>query len=166
MIGIMENPDANQLPEVDSLPDGFVESSLEPLAPATPTLEQEEPLGSYEEGNAAEFDCSNESRPESSSANECQKSQGRTEKTQKLRTFPVVLSESDNFDASVESLREDCVEHTEGSHVTPDSAESTSVASVGLSECGGVKEQLREKCQSSDRRSYLFLAMSHILLSN
>ena len=27
----MKNPEANQLPEVDSLPDGFVESPSEPL---------------------------------------------------------------------------------------------------------------------------------------
>ena len=152
----MENPDANQLPEVDSLPDGFVESLPEPLAPQTPTLEQEKPLPSYKEGNTT--DCSNES-----TANEFQR-QGRTEKTQKLRTFPVVLSESDSFDTSVEAPSKDSMEHTEGSFVAPHSAASSPEASVGVSECCEEKDQLTEKCQSSERCSYLILAMSHIPL--
>ena len=67
--GTMENPDANQLPEVDSLPDGFVDSPTEPLAPATPTLEQEKPLGSNKECNISPVEGSNESIQESS-ANE------------------------------------------------------------------------------------------------
>nr|GMC70845.1 alpha-taxilin isoform X2 [Ipomoea batatas] len=39
------NPAANQLPEADSLPDGFVDSSgADSLAPETPSPEQEKPL--------------------------------------------------------------------------------------------------------------------------
>ncbi|XP_019194452.1 PREDICTED: beta-taxilin-like [Ipomoea nil] len=39
------NPAANQLPEADSLPDGFVDSSgADSLAPETPTPDQEKPL--------------------------------------------------------------------------------------------------------------------------
>ncbi|PON63046.1 Taxilin family [Trema orientale] len=140
----MENPDANQLPEVDSLPDGFVESSPEPLATQTPTLEQEKPLGSCKEGNTPEVSCSNESIDESS-ANEFQKSQGRTEKTQKLRTFPVVLSETDNFDASVEVPRKECMEHTEGILVATNSAKSSSEASVGVSESSGETSETKRK---------------------
>ncbi|PON58548.1 Taxilin family [Parasponia andersonii] len=140
----MENPDANQLPEVDSLPDGFVESSPDPLAPQTPTLEQEKPLGSCKEGNTPEVNCSNESIEESS-ANEFQKSQGRTEKTQKLRTFPVVLSETDNFDASVEMPRKDCMEHTESTIFAMNSAESSSEASVGVSESSGETSETKRK---------------------
>lgn len=45
----MQNPEANQLPEVDSLPDGFVEGTAEPVAPATPTPEQEKPISDYKE---------------------------------------------------------------------------------------------------------------------
>ncbi|XP_062092838.1 uncharacterized protein LOC133798526 isoform X2 [Humulus lupulus] len=135
----MENPDANQLPEVDSLPDGFVESFPEPLAPQTPNLEQEKPLPSYKEGNTT--DCSNES-----AANEFQHSQSRTEKTQKLRTFPVVLSESDSFDTSIEAPSKNSMEHTEGSLVAPNSE-----ASVGVLECCEEKKQLTEKCQSLER---------------
>lgn len=51
-VGNMQGPRANQLPEVDSLPDGFVESTTEPLAPPTPTLEQEKLLNSYEDGSS------------------------------------------------------------------------------------------------------------------
>lgn len=151
----MENPDANQLPEVDSLPDGFVDGSMEPVAPATPNLEQETLLGNHKKGNVSEVDCSSESLDESSS-NEFQKIEGRTEKTHKLRTFPVVLSESEIFDASVEAPRKGYVEQSEGAFVTPDSTESSAEASVGVSDCRGEKEQLREKCQISETRSLLF----------
>ncbi|KAL5569271.1 hypothetical protein UlMin_025846, partial [Ulmus minor] len=143
----MENPDANQLPEVDSLPDGFVDSPTEPLAPATPTLEQEKPLGSNKECNISPVEGSNESIQESS-ANESKRSQGRDEETHKLRTFPVTLSESDIFDdseSSVEVPKIGSMEETEGTLVTEDSAESLSEASVG------VKEQLKERSQSSER---------------
>jgi len=56
----MQNPDANQLPEVDSLPDGFVESTTEPLAPPTPTPEQEKPLNSYKDDGSSDLIHSNE----------------------------------------------------------------------------------------------------------
>lgn len=56
----MQNPDANQLPEVDSLPDGFVESTTEPVAPATPNPEQEKPLSGYKEDGSSDCSHSNE----------------------------------------------------------------------------------------------------------
>lgn len=56
----MQNPDANQLPDVDALPDGFVEGSTEPLAPATPTPEQEKPLSDYKEDGSLDCSHSNE----------------------------------------------------------------------------------------------------------
>lgn len=154
----MENPDANQLPEVDSLPDGFVESSAETIAPSTPSIDQEKPLDDYKEDNMPEIDCSNESIRELSE-NEFPKGQGRAEKTHKLRTFPVPLSETDNFDASVnlsEVPREGCMEHTEGTPAIPNSADSVSNTSAGVSECCEVKEQLEAKRQSSEPRNFLF----------
>ncbi|XP_073224013.1 uncharacterized protein [Cicer arietinum] len=57
----MQNPDANQLPEVDSLPDGFVEGTAELVAPATPTPEQEKPLSDYKEDRSLNRHLSNES---------------------------------------------------------------------------------------------------------
>nr|XP_015877151.2 beta-taxilin isoform X1 [Ziziphus jujuba var. spinosa] len=149
----MENPDANQLPEVDSLPDGFVESSTEALAPLTPSVEQERPLDDYKQDNIPEIDSSNESRHELS-ANEFQECQGRAEKTQKLRTFPVQLSETDNFDASVDLVEvsgKGRVEQTEGTPVIPNSANSVSDASPAVLDCCEVKEQNEAQCQSSER---------------
>ncbi|KAJ0045807.1 hypothetical protein Pint_06092 [Pistacia integerrima] len=110
----MEGADANQLPEVDSLPDGFVDSPTEALAPATPTLEQENSLEEF------------------------QTSKGRTEKTQKLRTFPVPLSEMDNFDASVDLIKmpnKGSVEETDGMPAMPTAVASVSEASAGISGC-------------------------------
>ncbi|XP_050250186.1 uncharacterized protein LOC126697298 isoform X2 [Quercus robur] len=144
----MENPDANQLPEADALPDGFVESSTEPVAPPTPTVEQEKPLGDYKEDGFSDLDHSDKL-----SANEFQTSQGGEEKTQKLRTFPVPLSETDIFEASEglgEVSSEGCTEQTEGTLVSPDSA-NLSEASVGVSGCSEVKEQGQANCQSSER---------------
>ncbi|XP_070680997.1 uncharacterized protein [Malus domestica] len=155
IVGEMENPEANQLPEVDSLPDGFVVSSPEPLAPATPTVEQEKPLGNNENDNSTERDSSKEPVGESA-ANEFQPSQDRAEKTQKLRTFPVLLSETDSSHVSVESVqvpKDASAEQTEeGTLVMPDSSVSVSEASVGLSVGGEVKEeQVEARCQSSER---------------
>ncbi|XP_076898193.1 uncharacterized protein LOC143551695 [Bidens hawaiensis] len=55
----MENPAANQLPEADSLPDGFVDSSAESLAP-TSTTDQEDQVTDYKEEKLVEVD----SRPD------------------------------------------------------------------------------------------------------
>lgn len=54
-VGRMQNPDANQLPEVDSLPDGFVDSTTEPLGPSTPTPEEEKLLNSYKESASSDL---------------------------------------------------------------------------------------------------------------
>nr|XP_015877152.2 beta-taxilin isoform X2 [Ziziphus jujuba var. spinosa] len=124
----MENPDANQLPEVDSLPDGFVESSTEALAPLTPSVEQERPLDDYKQDNIPEIDSSNESRHELS-ANEFQECQ-------------VDL---------VEVSGKGRVEQTEGTPVIPNSANSVSDASPAVLDCCEVKEQNEAQCQSSER---------------
>lgn len=150
----MENPEANQLPEVDSLPDGFVDSSPEPLAPPTPTFEQEKPVGNHEDDNASEMDRSKEHVDELG-ANEFPTSQDRAEKTPKLRTFPVPLSETDSLDASVESVevpKKASMEQTaEGSQVMPGSADSVSEAAIQASGCSEVKEQAESRCESSER---------------
>ncbi|KAA3464090.1 beta-taxilin-like [Gossypium australe] len=82
----MENPEANHLPEVDSLPDGFVESPTDSLAPKIPILEQEKPLQSdfkEEDLVSTEFGAG---------------------KGQKQRTFPVPLSEGNSFNGSLGSV--------------------------------------------------------------
>lgn len=150
----MENPEANQLPEVDSLPDGFVESSTEPVAPLTPTVEKEKPLGDYKEDSFSELDHSDEL-----AANEFQTSQGREEKTQKLRTFPVPLSETDSFDASEGSVEVPSKGCMQPALVSSDSA-NVSKASAGVSGSSKVKEQVQADCQSSERCNYLTLPIS------
>ncbi|RVW67406.1 hypothetical protein CK203_061249 [Vitis vinifera] len=94
----MENTAANQLPEVDSLPDGFVESSAEPVAPPTPTLDKE---SDYKDSNFSTTEPSNDLENESLEL--LDSNVDRVEKTQKPRTFPVPLSEKDGFDSSGES---------------------------------------------------------------
>ncbi|KAF8403050.1 hypothetical protein HHK36_011144 [Tetracentron sinense] len=141
----MENSAANQLPEVDSLPDGFVESSAEPLTPRTPTFEQENPLAGYKDGTLLKLDCSNDFRHEmsssssdSSTVNAIRLSDGRTEKAEKLRTFPVPLSEKDSFDGygdSVEMANQGCVMLRECASLMPESADSVSEASAKVSGC-------------------------------
>ncbi|KAH9703576.1 alpha-taxilin-like protein [Citrus sinensis] len=135
-LGVMESQTANQLPEANTLPDGFVDSSTEDLAPLTPNVEQEKPHGDYKEEGFAGLGDSSESRHEFASK-EFQTSEGRTEKTQKLRTFPVPLSEMDNSHASVDLAEvpsKGSVEHRESAVINPNSA-AVSEASAGASGC-------------------------------
>ncbi|KAE8682059.1 beta-taxilin-like isoform X2 [Hibiscus syriacus] len=97
----MENPESNQLPEVDSLPDGFVETPSEILAPKTPISEQEKPLKS---------DCKEDLVSSHFGANE----------GQEQITFPVPLSEVDGFNGLSDSV--------EGKLVGPESSNSVSEA--------------------------------------
>ena len=125
----METPEANQLPEVDSLPDGFVESPSEPLAPKTPISEQEKPLlPDYKEDDlvSTEFGAS---------------------KGQKQRTFPVPLSVGHSFDGSLDSVEGKVIEH-ESSNSVPEAAE------VGVAECAEVKRDVKGKCQTAERCNF------------
>ncbi|CAK9152235.1 unnamed protein product [Ilex paraguariensis] len=149
----MENPAANQLPEADSLPDGFVESAAEPLAPSTPTPEQEKPVTDYKEEKLLEPDLGPKFV-----VNDFQSSECDTVQIQKLRTFPVALSENDTFDAlqkSVDVINEDHIEKNEDILVVGVEASSGSgdaVKEIG-ERLGGsvlVEEQVKRKCQSSE----------------
>ncbi|XP_027367657.1 alpha-taxilin isoform X2 [Abrus precatorius] len=122
----MQNPDANQLPEVDSLPDGFVESTTEPSAPATPNPEQEKPLNSYKDDVSSNFGHSNESLNE--------------------------LGEKEfqnNHDSLVEVPCNSCVQQTEGAQII--APIDNSVSDPLLSKCCEVNEQQQGQCESSDR---------------
>ncbi|KAI8031166.1 Alpha-taxilin [Camellia lanceoleosa] len=116
----MENPVADQLPDAHSLPDGFVDSSAEPLA-------QEKPLIDYKEEKLVELD----SRPELVVV----VNEGKTEKSEKSRRFPVPLSENDGSDASkeLELPIEGWSEQSGCTSAMPESRESG------------------EKCQSSEK---------------
>lgn len=76
----MDNPVANQLPDVDALPDGFVESPPESVAPITPSIEID-----IKENKPLNPVSSNDSSYE-----------GKAEKVPKVRTFPVPLSDKDD----------------------------------------------------------------------
>ncbi|KAK8487701.1 hypothetical protein V6N11_012756 [Hibiscus sabdariffa] len=106
----MENPESNQLPEVDSLPDGFVESTSEVLAPKTPISEQEKPL---------QPDCKED---------DVVSSQFGANERQELIPLPLPLSEADDFDGSSDSV--------EGKLVGPKSGILVSESGG----CGEVKE--------------------------
>lgn len=84
----MENSAANQLPEADSLPDGFVDSSAEPLTPSPATPDQEDEVADYKEEKLVEV----ESRPDLI-VNDFQSCEGDNGSPEQARTFPVELSE-------------------------------------------------------------------------
>lgn len=52
----MENPAANQLPEVDALPDGFVDGTAEPLCPPTPNNEEQKPPSDFRIDSGSRLD--------------------------------------------------------------------------------------------------------------
>ncbi|PKI43257.1 hypothetical protein CRG98_036343, partial [Punica granatum] len=126
----MENPAATGLPEVDALPDGFVESTPEPLGPLTPAPEQENNRVSDTSKHGDLHESIQESEPV-----EVEAGVRNVEKTQKPRNFPVPLSETENFDASLELLDENdgaCKEQLMP-HLA-DSRSESSVKSPGQSE--------------------------------
>ncbi|KAF7820107.1 alpha-taxilin isoform X2 [Senna tora] len=121
----MQNPDANQLPEVDSLPDGFVDSTTEPLAPPTPIPEQEKLPISYKDGDSSELGHSDD-----------------------LAHELVVKEHQSNHDHSVEIPCSSFMQQTEDTQVA--SPVGNSDSEVLPSRCSEVKDQQGE-CQSSDR---------------
>ncbi|KAJ6325410.1 hypothetical protein OIU76_012486, partial [Salix suchowensis] len=149
----MENRAANQLPEVDSLPDGFVDSSMDPVAPHTPTAEQEKPVSDSKEDSIGKVAHVREAMPEMA-ANESQTSQNCTEKSEKMRNFPVPLSDIDGCDVSVHLVVEpdQGAWQEEGTLPKPVLDDLVPEASVGVSRCSEVIE-VQGSSQSSDNRS-------------
>uniref|UniRef100_A0A2P2L887 Alpha-taxilin n=1 Tax=Rhizophora mucronata TaxID=61149 RepID=A0A2P2L887_RHIMU len=150
----MENPDATQLPEVDALPDGFLESSAEPLAPATPSLTQEKPLSVCKEDGVSELDHSNVVMTELAAKD----SPISNDEAAKLRTPPVPLSESNGLDVSLVasglSLEDDdrsCRKQVEGAPCVPNMDNLVSERLVGISGCSDVKEHVQGNCQGSQQ---------------
>ncbi|TKY51562.1 Alpha-taxilin protein [Spatholobus suberectus] len=137
----MQNPNANQLPEVDSLPDGFVESTTEPLAPATPAPEQENPLNCYKDDGSSDLVHSNE-----------------------LSNDLAEKESQNNHDCSVEIPPNSCMQQTEGAQITPPIANSVSESL--LSGCCEVKEQQEGECQSSDRSTVVPLETKALPVKN
>ncbi|CAJ1976781.1 unnamed protein product [Sphenostylis stenocarpa] len=121
----MQNPDADQLPEVDSLPDGFVESTTEPLAPATPTPEHEKPLDNKKDVGSSDLIHSNE-----------------------LSNDMGAKEFQNNHDCTAEISSSSCMQQTEGVQITPPAA--ISVPECPPSRCCEVKEPQQGESQSSD----------------
>ncbi|KAI3793416.1 hypothetical protein L1987_36035 [Smallanthus sonchifolius] len=92
--GEMENPVAIQLPEADSLPDGFVDSSAEPVTSSPRTPDQESQVTDYKEEKLIEVD----SRPDLV-VDDFQSCEGDDGSANQTRTFPVELSAFANCDA-------------------------------------------------------------------
>ncbi|KAF5798932.1 putative Taxilin family [Helianthus annuus] len=84
----MENPTANQLPEADSLPDGFVDSSADPLTSSPPSPDQEDQATDYKDEKLIEV----ESRPDSV-ADDFQSCDGDDISAEQARALTVELSE-------------------------------------------------------------------------
>ncbi|KAK7343839.1 hypothetical protein VNO77_12894 [Canavalia gladiata] len=141
LVGKMQNPDANQLPEVDSLPDGFVESTTEPPAPATPTPDQEKPLNSYKDNGPSDLIHSNELSNELGE-----------------KEFP------NNYDCSAEVPCNSCVQQTEDAQNTP--VVDNSVSESQQSRCCEVKEQQQGECGSSDGSTVVPLETKALLGKN
>ncbi|XP_042482025.1 uncharacterized protein LOC122062445 isoform X2 [Macadamia integrifolia] len=148
----MENSPANQLPEVDSLPDGFVESS-----------EQDKNNADYKD-TLSELDISNESRHElasssqdSSAMNEIRLAENRAETMEKNRKFPVALSEKDSIDTcgdSLDAARKGCVGDSVGGSIMHEMANSAAESSERVSsyhELPTVPSHIEGDCQISDR---------------
>lgn len=157
----MENVDANQLPEVDSLPDGFVDGSNEPLAPLTPTVEQEKPLINCNEDSISELDHSNERVPDLA-AKASQTSLESNGKTEKLRPLPISLSERDGFDDSVKIVEVPDKAHVEqaeaiqggsGIHAT-DAKEIYSSDSIELQKGRKLPQETTEAKRKNAKRSF------------
>ncbi|KAJ4848591.1 hypothetical protein Tsubulata_020258, partial [Turnera subulata] len=129
----MENGGANQLPEVDALPDGFVESSAEPQAPSTPSIEHEKPVSDCKERTVSLHDRSSE-KILSFDSQTSEDTTTTTDKTEKLRTFPVPLSDSEST-ASIY-----------------DNAHVVSEAPSGVFGSGEVNDHVQRNCQTSERQ--------------
>ncbi|WCJ19360.1 Beta-taxilin [Euphorbia peplus] len=146
----MENVDANQLPEVDAMPDGFVDGSTESLAPQTPNYEQEKPL-KCNTNSVSGIEDSIERVP----SDEPRNSQESSEKGNS-RLFPIPLSEIDGFDVPQQSEvmpSENCVQLEEGESALPGSANLVSEDPIGLPRCSEAIEDVQENNQkSSDRK--------------
>uniref|UniRef100_A0A803LZ62 Beta-taxilin n=1 Tax=Chenopodium quinoa TaxID=63459 RepID=A0A803LZ62_CHEQI len=154
--GEMDDSAANQLPEVDSLPDGFVESAPDSIAPVTPLNEKEKSLCDYKENNSVEPDSSSDFSYDAS-LNGFVSVEGKGDKVTKVRTFPVPLSEKDGYEASGESANvsdDGCFEQREDTLAIK--AESSTSASGGsdLRTSSNEKDKGQSEVHSADK-SYL-----------
>ncbi|KAI4384417.1 hypothetical protein MLD38_002579 [Melastoma candidum] len=133
----MESQIMTQLPEVGSLPDGFVDSALEPTGPQTPLMEQEKPPSDTRSGSAS---WSNSGL--GSVAIESETDKNMSEISSKMREFYVTVPECETRDDMLDLANGNCDSRGTGGE--------TSAELPGRCE---VEEQAREKFQNSERSS-------------
>ncbi|KAL7614947.1 hypothetical protein Lser_V15G08630 [Lactuca serriola] len=137
----MENSAANQLPEADSLPDGFVDSSAEPVTASVPTApDQEDDVTDYKEEKLVEV----ESRPDLI-VNDFQSCEGDNGSSEPSRTFPVELSE-------YVSCGEDAVKSDAGSpNVVSENVVRKPEQGMAPVTDGDKQKHAGETCQNSEK---------------
>ncbi|XP_011655316.1 alpha-taxilin isoform X2 [Cucumis sativus] len=145
----MENPGLNHPPEVDSLPDGFVESSAETQTPSTQNFEEAKPLDSQRK-TSPESDFSDGQRHEIMENVEIEKCS--SENTQKLETLTVASSETEKFN-NLESLEKTagkgCMELAETDILNV--KETSNEAAIDESGGRKLKGEAQGESQSSDK---------------
>ncbi|XP_008465666.1 uncharacterized protein LOC103503306 isoform X2 [Cucumis melo] len=157
----MENPGLNHRPDVDSLSDGFVESSAETQTPSTQNFEEAEPLD-CQQILLPESDLSNDQRHEIMENVETEKCS--SENTQKLETLTVASSETEKFN-NLESLEKiagkGCMELAETDILNV--KESSDEAAIDESGCRKLKGEAQVESQSSDKATGVGLdaSMAH-----
>eukprot|EP00268_Persea_americana_P033223 TRINITY_DN32952_c0_g1_i1.p1 TRINITY_DN32952_c0_g1~~TRINITY_DN32952_c0_g1_i1.p1 ORF type:complete len:541 (-),score=146.12 TRINITY_DN32952_c0_g1_i1:594-2042(-) len=162
----MEQSPANQLPEADSLPDGFVESSTEPSIPISETEKQQQQHSSdykdtfidvgrsqtrIDESIQDSIPSPNRNRVQEAGFKEdetrSQSPDSIADKAEKPRTFPVPLSEKGSFDSDLGLVRVEDEEKRQD--VAPIAIESGSNRSNGVEERLENSEQSAEGCTES-----------------
>ncbi|XP_022964796.1 beta-taxilin [Cucurbita moschata] len=155
----MENPGLNHPPEVNSSLDDFVESSAETQSPSAQISEQAKPLDCIYK-TQSESDCSNRQRHEIVETSETEPY--KTEKTQKLESFPVALSETVKFNNSegLEKVADkSCTEQAETAILNV--KEASNETSIDESACSKIKGQAQEEAQSSEKGGDLDASATH-----
>ncbi|KAI3799742.1 hypothetical protein L1987_35043 [Smallanthus sonchifolius] len=145
-LGEMENPVAIQLPEADSLPDGFVDSSAEPVTSLPRTPDQESQVTDYKEEKLIEVD----SRPDLV-VDDFQSCEGDNGSADQTRTFPVELSAFANCVAQkIKTAVEDCKD--EGS---PNCVSENVVRKPGpeIAPSTDGNKHAGETCQSAEKKT-------------
>lgn len=140
-VGERDKPATNQLPEANSLSDGFVDrstGSLTPLVPTTPNREEE--VTDYKEEKLVEV----ESRPDLI-VNDFQSCEGDNGSSEPSRTFPVELSE-------YVSCGEDAVKSDAGSpNVVSENVVRKPEQGMAPVTDGDKQKHAGETCQNSEK---------------
>ncbi|KAL8159834.1 hypothetical protein V2J09_001371 [Rumex salicifolius] len=145
----MDNLDADRLPEANSLPDGFVESSVEPLAPATPLNDTEKPSQYCKESRLMKQECTHFEDETKGEAN-------RKEPFKDSLGSFVESAEVSERDASVKHKpNESSYKDLMDPHITPIPAEAndknqSETEAVENSSTGAQEDHLKAASSSSD----------------